>query len=265
MPPEVELSGKRMLELFAPQLSAIRERLFGSPHPPFPGDYGAALKWIRGQRARLQRAYPIPEEDRAAALRLLKEEIRPLVLKYNVLTKTSHSITANTAVLEYAEPGFGGPTFFAVPEDSPLAKLARLMARLARRTGLSATALLDHVLTGSGPCLPVMRVHRTFSSPDRISGLRLEMHGRDPGWKEMRTAYKFIKDLRGSKKGRRLSDRQLRLLRLGEELGGEPVKGKTDFWLRLQSRCLEEDINYDSWQGVRSAYLSARSKVEQFR
>ena len=46
-----------------------------------------------------------------------------------------------------------------------------------------------------------------------------------------------------------------------EKAGGPPQANKTEFWKERQRDCLEAGVEYETWQGVRIAYLGAKKKL----
>ena len=153
--------------------------------------------------------------------------------------------TTTSRYLRYGRPGDTHVKNASVSLGTFLAKLAREIEHVSRRSGLPPDALTAHVLTGAIPMLP--RVQSTgrdsyFTLPSgqqiHLPSVTLTFRTADLSFEELRELYNEIKDYIGGKGVRSTDLDGLKLWNLVQELGGppQPYKGVRKFWLEVLKR-----------------------------
>jgi len=233
----------------------LREEGFGRREAPFE-DEGAVAEWIEQTSREYLARWKENREVRDDA----HEQI------YRLAHRLGFDATTTARYLRYGKPGDDHVKNAPVSPGTFLAKLAREVEQISRRSGLPPDALTAHVLTGAIPILPRVRGTKRdsyFTLPSgqqiRLPSVTLTFRTADLTFAELRELYDEIRDYMGGKGVRSTDLDDLELWNLVDELGGppQPYKGVRRFWLEVLKRwnaIHPEREPLKSWEGLRKRH-----------
>jgi ferritin len=215
--PDNVIRSAEAVKRFAPELLQLRRDIFGSDMPPFP-DMEKGVEWLieeaQRETAEFRERYALRFEE----IKEKKERLYSLAQELNGLSSWRVDIAEEQRALPVIRRKFKGkrkPPFLDFIMAYPAAKLgafADLVRSVSILGGFYESSLVAHVLTGSPP----VRRAATISIQAQLNDAEISS---------------LIKRLRlYRRRGKKLTDRHLRLYNFIEERGGLPRTNKMATW-----------------------------------
>lgn len=224
----------------------LRKDIFGSDEVPFP-QWDKAVLWIQTESSEIEEAPRDSEEGKALLMRLseLKQDLE-------VFYDRAVYLKITVPRLEYpAEDGGHLELKRAIAPNSHRAfgQLATFQRIASERTGLQPAVILVFVL--SGIRAPLTHNFRTSMQiiGTKIAKTTLEFASPQPAWREVQQAYRFLRQMRGNRKGLRMSTEMI--VAEIKKAGGMPRRGKMKFLEEIAERITEQTGEKLSRDGVR--------------
>jgi hypothetical protein len=225
----------RRAEAIRPWVQQTRQELFGSPSPPFPS-YTDAVRWIE-QMADMPPQPGLPVGQRQEIEALFSQRAHELAQLAQALGAVSVSMKMERAELLYAKPGAPRASALSPPHGSVLQRLGRISQEMSHATGFSQPSLMAYILSDIPPLLPVARLQiqcplRQLPSGDSLvrPEVTLTFSVGFVTSDQLRAMNRRVRQAFGQTKTRDLSDEDYELLKLIDERGGVPARGKMAFW-----------------------------------
>ncbi len=251
-----------------PDVEPLRQELFGQRHAPF-SSLAEAADWIE-QMARVSQFAPAHRQEVEAWV----HEILQRINAYSRLGQGEEmavAFSSSRKTLEYGTPGEKWARIVALAHGSPLIPLERACHQMTQATGFQQRALLAYILLDIAPLLPWPRVESsqwlgslpkagpssrrevtvTFFHPDMTAAQ----------WRDVRFQ---VRQAFSSTKHKALSEQDQQFLRIIEDMGGLPPKGKgrTAFWEAVAPECNRRlGKPYPNGQGPRRRYARLQGKI----
>lgn len=254
---EAHFVSRKLVEGLKSWTEGLRqESEFGSVDTPFPGDVGAAAKYI--------------EETFAADLARWNENRDDRKEDYERIDQLAHrlglDVSPRMRSLPYQRPDDDHQKSAPVAPGTFLFKLAGEVNRISRSTGLPPDALTEHVFTGITPLMSRVRItnrenHTRLPSGEQAHSrsVTLTFRTADLTFEELRTIYEQVKSHMGGKGIQALTTEDFELWELVQLEGGppEPYQGVREFWrnlLKEWNRKHPNDTPLKSWEGLQKRH-----------
>lgn len=251
---KVIITSEFLLEKIIPWVEETREKVFGSPKPPF--DWEGAVKWIENEA---KRSGKIKSEEEAEELmnRMgeLTREFREYYFYPDFLRRP----------FPYAKRG--EKWIYNEIVNSPNLEFLELETRrMAKITGFSQAALVIHVLSGLKIVVSRLQISTSISShalskQETLSGkeINLKIRARDFTFRELWSVYQKIKKEINLEKDRPLKGKHLQIYVFVKRLGKPPERGEPGhyrFWYQAEKKWNDKypEDKYSGWQGLRGAF-----------
>ncbi|CAN5635322.1 hypothetical protein BH23GEM7_BH23GEM7_27250 [soil metagenome] len=130
-------------------VQAVRDRIFGTPDPPFRGRWDSAVKWLEDTEEKQE---PFSKEEGRRA-KELEDMLFATLRELNELGGSYVLDDTFDPRLPYLPPGATRAELLE-PVRDPLLTLAEAVRRLTRFTGFPQYQVLEYLLTGAEPSLP---------------------------------------------------------------------------------------------------------------
>ena len=262
-----EIRGDILIQKIYPSVTQTRKELFGSEDAPFLLDMESAANWIK-QKA----AEPIPED-----IKRKKENFQKICDMYFEGLKNNEihgSFGLSTELLDF--PGQEGWVERVASSDNPLLnKLQQQVKSISNATGFPQYMITCFILTDMKPSLVRYRLKHSINSSCLPSGewinrdiVNFEINASDLTFSEIKEIYDKYKTSLNTKRQKSITPKQKELLSLVTKLGDVPINGKgtKEYWERAKESWNElfpgEKERYDSWEGIRKAYVGLRNKID---
>lgn len=231
------LLAKSIFRMLDDEVRSIRRELFDDdPEAPFP-EWSDAIAWLRCKKAEVEpRKIDLPK-----VRRLLKRQEE---ICREVEEETGEQISTMRRIPQldlYQEPeGTKGwdPRISVRIWDLKLRRLLSFVEKAELETGLPGHLALLYLLTGKRR-LPGISV-QVEGTGALVPMTTVKISRLTPSWKDMRKAYRLIRDLRGNRKAPDFISQEI--ARSIDYLGGVPEKGRMKFWKVVAADVNEKQI-----------------------
>jgi hypothetical protein len=142
---------------------------------------------------------------------------------------------------------------------------------MAEVTGFTQLSLIQFVLVGVKPILQRFEtwgISSRFTLPNgaelRPTTAVITIRARDISFEELQEAYAQYRQVLQLQRGKRLTEKHLRLYQIVRDKGGPPEgKGPVAFWeaIKVQWNGLYQDEAQSSWKGVKQNYERITQKL----
>jgi hypothetical protein len=232
---QIMISNRRA-QAIRPWVEQTRQELFGSPTPPFPS-YADAVGWIEELAAEHHRpGLSVEEVPQIEALVFQKtQELHQLA---QALGGAAVSVSMKRSELLYAKPGEAWAYALVTRPGSSLYQLGEISRQMFEATGFAQPALVAYILSDIPPLLPIARWQIQSPSRQLPTGEHLVRQEVTLTFcsgfvtsDQLKTFHRHIRQAFGQEKARDLSNEDCELLKLVDERGGIPPRGKImRFW-----------------------------------
>lgn len=272
---------ERLLEQVRPAVETVRRELFGDSSAPF-ASHEEAASWLETAHAEGAEKRERVREAAAEVALQLQNRVRDLNhfvehdewppegdggQKQRDYDRALWEFNVRPLRVRFRRPDEGSVAKLDVLPGSKLGRLARHVERLSEATGLREWQVTSHVLTGSEPSLPPVRIDSNPSSPVRLPGkvsltrkrVLMEVNTPDLTTREWRKVLKEVEDCWDDPWRTGLDEIDWAIFEVVHDLGGLPSETENpwgrEFWEQVLVECNDRGIEHSrggtftSWRG----------------